>query len=66
MPNCHEMKVGDIYTCEECMLELLVINECKDSEVLPDDCQCEPCSFVCCGEELKKKQIHVVVYSTPA
>jgi hypothetical protein len=30
MPNCHEMKTGDIYVCEGCGLELQVVKECKE------------------------------------
>lgn len=55
MANCHEMKVGDIYTCEKCGIELQVLKECKEAGMPADDCECAPCTFSCCGEDLKKK-----------
>jgi hypothetical protein len=59
MPNCHEMKVGEIYYCEECGIELKVMNECKDADTPAEECKChpdnDPCTFSCCGTELRKK-----------
>jgi len=55
MLNCHEMSSGNVYRCENCGLELQVVNECKEFGVPPEQCKCPPCTFVCCGEELKKK-----------
>jgi hypothetical protein len=60
MPNCHEMKKGDVYTCLDCGLELQVIKECKDYGNPPDRRSCHTsggaCSFSCCGKDLAKKQ----------
>jgi len=55
MPNCHEMKKGDVYVCEDCGLELQVVNECKECGIPADQCGCGPCTFVCCDRELAKK-----------
>jgi hypothetical protein len=59
MPNCHEMKNGEIYSCEDCGLELQVIKECKDSGKPAEECGCHPaagpCTFSCCGKDLVKK-----------
>ena len=56
MTDCHDMKKGEIYHCEECGLELKVVNECVDCGPTEEECACGPCEFVCCGEELKLKQ----------
>lgn len=50
MANCSEMKVGEIYTCEDCGFELKVLKEC----ICGPDCNCE--SFSCCGKPLTLKQ----------
>ncbi len=55
MANCHEMKVGEVYTCEKCGISLKVIRECEDCHKPHDECECEPCTFTCCGEPLKKQ-----------
>ncbi len=47
--HCHDMKKGQVYACEECGLEIKIVNEC--SECCGDDGECG-CSFHCCGEEL--------------
>ena len=60
MASCHDMKEGEVYTCSECGLELLVIKECKDSGEPVDSCTCHDddsvCEIACCGEKLKKKK----------
>ena len=59
MLSCSDMKEGDVYTCEECGLELQVVKECKDTETSGDKHACTPgggtCSFSCCGKDLVKK-----------
>ncbi len=59
MPNCHEMKKGEIYVCQDCGLELQVVKECKDVGKPADACACHttagPCTFNCCGKELVRK-----------
>lgn len=55
MANCHEMRVGQVYVCEDCGLALRVVGECK--ECAEEACSCEePCTFECCGEPLKLKK----------
>lgn len=48
--KCSEMKLGAIYSCSYCGLEIEVKTECSCSD---DDCRCG--GFKCCGEELTKK-----------
>lgn len=61
MSNCHDMKRGEVYTCEKCGIELQVVTECKDAGKPAEDCGChdkpgvEACTFSCCGEGLVKK-----------
>lgn len=53
------MRKGDIYVCEDCGLELQVVNECKDAGTPAEECGChpkaDPCTFSCCGKDLVKK-----------
>ena len=56
MTNCHNMKKGDIYSCEGCGLELQVVKECTDVGKPADDCSCSPCTIVCCDKELQLKK----------
>ncbi len=57
MPKCHDLKKDEIYGCGHCKLELQVLKECECSDST-QDCACynEPnsCSFICCGNEMKK------------
>ncbi len=59
MANCHEMKMGEVYTCKECGLELKVIKECRDAGKPATECNCHPeggpCTFSCCGYEMIRK-----------
>jgi hypothetical protein len=55
MTNCHDMRVGQVYVCEGCGLELEVIKECEECGTDPESCECPPCQFVCCGDPLKLK-----------
>jgi hypothetical protein len=51
MPQCEELRVGNILVCENCGLQLQVTQEC--TECAPDDpsCGCEEgCTFECCGQ----------------
>ena len=53
MASCHEMKVGQVYACEGCGLELKVVKECGSPA---EECECpEPCTFECCDEPPKLK-----------
>jgi hypothetical protein len=53
MPQCSDMKVGEVYTCPNCEIELQVVKECceGDSPACVDD----ECSLSCRGQELMKK-----------
>jgi hypothetical protein len=57
MVSCHDMKLGEVYTCKDCGLELQVIKECEDAETPADDCECATaCGFECCGTPLTLKE----------
>lgn len=56
MTNCHEMKLGQVYVCEGCGLELKVVKECESCGSPADECSCGPCTFVCCDGEMKRKE----------
>ena len=57
MPSCHEMREGEVYVCKDCGLEIKVIKECLDVGGSSVKCTCEESeSFVCCGEEMVKKE----------
>jgi hypothetical protein len=50
------MKLGQVYVCEECGLELEVVKECEECGEDAAECTCvEHCSFACCGKEMKLK-----------
>lgn len=57
MISCSEMKVGEVYTCTECGIELEVKKSCNCNEE-----HCEPmhdhgtcCEFECCGKPMELK-----------
>jgi hypothetical protein len=52
------MKIGDIYTCGKCGLELKVLKGCEECCEHEDEgaCTTEHCNFICCGEELTLKK----------
>lgn len=55
MVTCHDMRVGQVYVCEGCGLELKVLHECEECH--EETCSCETeCDFSCCGEPLKLKE----------
>ena len=56
MLSCHDMELGQIYTCEACGLELKVVHECEDRSGDPEGHVCEPCEFVCCDGPLTLKE----------
>ena len=56
MVHCHDMKIDQVYYCEECGLELKVVHECKDCGKEADQCGCGDCVFTCCDKPLKLKQ----------
>jgi len=57
MASCHEMRLGEVYVCEECGLELKVVKECKEVGLPEEECSCAVHGgFECCGEPLKLKK----------
>ncbi len=56
MTDCHDMKKGQVYMCEDCGLELTVTKECEECEDTIEACGCAPCKFICCGEPLALKE----------
>lgn len=55
MPTCHDMKKGEIYTCEGCGFEIQILKECTSCQDTTD-CSCEEhCDFSCCGSPMVKK-----------
>jgi hypothetical protein len=56
MASCHDMKLGQVYVCEQCGLELKVVKECEECGKDATECECvEHCDFACCGKPLKLK-----------
>jgi hypothetical protein len=56
--GCHEMREGQILTCEACGFELKVVRECRECAETSSECGWEdeaPCTFSCRGRELKLK-----------
>ena len=56
MPSCHQMKLGQVYACEDCGLELEVVKECEECGTEEGECTIADCTFQCCGEEMKLKE----------
>lgn len=59
MPNCTEMKTGEIYACPDCGLELQVVKSCStESGEHSGSCSVEGggCVLRCCDEELVLKK----------
>jgi len=54
------MKKGEIYICEDCGLELEVVNECRDVGTPAESCGChtesETGDLLCCNKQLIKKE----------
>jgi hypothetical protein len=55
MARCDQMKVGEIYACDQCGFEFQVIKECVHQDEMEHDGSCEASGFSCCGDELKLK-----------
>jgi hypothetical protein len=49
------MKVGEVYVCEECGLELQVVKACEEHHKGEAECACAVEGFACCGGPLKLK-----------
>ncbi|MBE3069550.1 MAG: hypothetical protein IMZ66_04865 [Planctomycetes bacterium] len=60
MAGCGEMKVGQVYTCGDCGIELKVVKACRPDAHEGAGCCCgdddEPCALSCCGKELTLKK----------
>ena len=41
MVGCNDMKMGQVYVCGECGVELKVVNECKECGTTSSSCGCE-------------------------
>ncbi len=56
MARCDEMREGEVYYCEECGLEIEVLEECSHEEGDEDEETCSIEGFVCCGRPLTLKE----------
>jgi hypothetical protein len=56
MTRCDEMRQGDVYVCEQCGLEIEILEECShvDEDDADETCRLE--EFRCCGEPLTLKE----------
>ena len=56
--HCNDMKVGEVYACKNCGLELKVVKSCnhEGQDQCCDSCADESsdCSFTCCGAAMVK------------
>ncbi|MCE5199583.1 MAG: hypothetical protein ABFD54_06640 [Armatimonadota bacterium] len=55
MSKCSDMKLGEVYICEDCGLELEVVKECGNEMTEGTTCESQPCTLACCNKELVKK-----------
>ncbi len=57
--HCNNMKLGEVYACSACGLELEVVNSCNHEghDQCCDACADESadCTFSCCGSPMTKK-----------
>ena len=53
MTACVEMKVGQVYACPDCGVELQVVKACGDDEHA--SCGPEQCKLICCDQEMQLK-----------
>lgn len=60
MASCHDMKIGQVYICEDCGVELKVVKECANIEMSAAECGChdgdDEGGFFCCGKPLELKK----------
>jgi hypothetical protein len=51
------MKIGQVYVCTDCGVELKVTKECTECDAESGSCSCEvDCTLECCGKELDLKK----------
>jgi hypothetical protein len=58
LTSCSQMKMNQVYYCEDCGIELKVVKECTEcgTKVSTSACGCtEECSFECCGQPMKMR-----------
>ena len=56
MPNCQDMKIGQVYVCPQCGFEIKVIEECtREHSKDTGHNECEK-GLTCCGQPLKLKK----------
>ncbi|HZJ03063.1 MAG TPA: hypothetical protein VFE20_05175 [Thermoleophilia bacterium] len=53
MTACVDMKVGQVYVCPQCGVELQVIKACGESD--HPSCGPEQCKRMCCDQEMQLK-----------
>ena len=63
MANCAEMKVGDLYTCETCGLELQVAKTCSCAAGEEVSCTVP---LQCCGKDMVKNQQRISKLPLPS
>jgi len=51
--SCVDMKVGQLYACPECGVELQVAKSCDESD--HPSCGPEQCTLMCCDQEMQLK-----------
>jgi hypothetical protein len=56
MAGCQDMKVGQVYICPSCGIELQVKKECTECCGSVALCCDDPCQFACCGIPLVLKK----------
>jgi hypothetical protein len=56
MVHCHDMRVGQVYVCKECGLELKVAKSCTVDGKHPKGVSCNVCTHVCCDKDMKLKK----------
>ena len=53
MVHCHDIKLGQVYVCEECGLELKVEKSCTADGDHPKGLPCTECVHMCCSKDMK-------------
>lgn len=56
MARCDEMREGEIYCCEQCGLEIEIIEECDHEDGDEADEVCSVDEFMCCGQPMVQKE----------
>jgi hypothetical protein len=55
MARCEELKMGEVYECPDCGLQVKVVAECTCDESDCCDADSEDCALTCCGRGLRKQ-----------